>query len=114
MVRLALLLVLLAAPVGAQDRSLLEQSSRAAVFVGNAMDLAGSVDAFSRGGQEVNPWLLRFQDKPVTFAVVKTTQAVLTVWLTDKIPNRPTRLIANFAIGGFFGYLGVRNSRVGK
>ena len=113
MTKLLMFLALLTiGSVPAHAEGLVYRSSQAVLVLGNAIDLAGSQAAIASGkGYEANKWLAQFE-RPLVAATVKTSTAVLTLYLTDKIHNRKIAGIANVAIGALFGGLGIYAERM--
>ncbi len=61
---------------------------------------------------ETNPALLRVTTQPALFGAWKMGIAGVSLWATNKIPNRTVATIANFAMTGFFTSIAIHNTRV--
>lgn len=112
--RLAVLLLLLAAPVAAEDRPLWYDASEAVAVIGHSMDLSSTQRCLGSGRcHETNPILGRF-DNPVAFAAAKMTVASVGLWAARKIPNKTLGAMVNYGMGAAFVAIGARNERIGR
>ena len=108
------LLVLLAAPVSAQDPFF--RTSLVSAVVAHSMDLAETQRCLGSGRcREMNPWLLRF-DSPSGFAVAKMSVASASLWATAILHETHPRLaiLANVGQTVAFSWIAVRNARQGR
>lgn len=119
--RILIVLVLLAfaSTVHAQDQ--IFRASLAAAVVAHALDTATTVDCRARKVcTEANPWLARYE-RPIPFALGKTTVATLTLWATAAIYERcESRKCTWSAIGlnigqtVAFSFIAAHNARVSQ
>lgn len=119
--RLFLVLVVLLVAHPGEAKDLIFRFTLGSAVVAHSLDLASTTDCKARKTcREVNPWLLRYE-RPIPFALGKTTVSTLTLWATAEIHERcETRKCRWSAIGlnvaqtVAFSWIAANNVRAGR
>jgi hypothetical protein len=120
--RLTLLLaIVLLSPRESAAKDLIFRVTLGSAVVAHSLDLSSTVDCRARKTcREVNPWLLRYE-RPIPFALGKTTLSTLTLWATAEIYERCQSKTCRWSAIGLniaqtvaFSAIAAHNTRVGK